>query len=113
MSHNCRFVENSANRGAIAIRNSANLTLSNSSLSNNSANGSGGALVAFDTSVALITAGSIISGNHARTDGSGGGGVYASDNSVVTIDEDTEVHGNAAEYGGGVYAGYSAQVGGH
>lgn len=112
VSHNCNFVDNSAMfGGAIAVDTNANLTLSNISLLNNSANSLGGALFVIDTSVALVTAGSIISGNIAPSQGGDGGGVFASGKGLVTINGDTKVQGNAAGIGGGVCAGGSAQVG--
>lgn len=110
-SHNCSFTHNSAGTygGAIAIETRANLTLSNSTLLNNSADTSGGALFLGDSSIAVVTAGSIVSGNHAGTQG--GGGVYARDNSFISINGDTKVQGNVAGFGGGVCATDSAQVG--
>lgn len=108
ISHNCSHVDNSASYGAaIAAGGRADLRLSNSSLSNNSADNTGGALYLLDTSVTLVTS-CIISGNHAAN--SGGAGVFAGGISLLIINGDTKVQGNSAAFGGGVWASDLAQV---
>ena len=100
---------NSVNTGG-GIFNEGTLTVSNSSLSNNSANysygggiynrnaGNGGSLTISNTT---------LSGNSANT-GYGGGGIY-NDGGTLTV-SNSSLWGNSGSNGGGIYNDYGTQT---
>jgi hypothetical protein len=100
---NCTLSGNSASQEGGAIHNYATLTVSNSTLSSNTSIGLGGA-IANDFGATLTLSGSTLSGNSA-TYGFGGGGAIATWG-TTTVSGST-LSGNSANYGGGIYTGYA------
>lgn len=129
--NNCIVTGNSANSDAGGIYNAGTLTVTNSTVSNNSTLGRdaeyGGGI--FNAST-LIVNNSTISGNAAQFEGGGiynhiystatitdstlsansagfaGGGVYARDNSTLTVINST-LSGNSTYDGGAIYNGFA------
>jgi hypothetical protein len=96
--------------GGIAI-NGAPLTISGSTITGNLINGSGAGLWANNSKVTITT--STISNNKASSCGSHlgpapsqGGGITSVGGSVLTM-SDSAIFGNSADYGGGVFVGFS------
>lgn len=83
--------------GALSVDNSANVTLSNTTLFNNAA-GSGGAICAAVNSWASITNGVRLVANQAQTSG---GAVYLQDSALVSLSHGVLVAGNSAGADGG------------
>ena len=97
----CTVSGNTASTNGGGIANLGTLTLDHSTLSNNSSSGSGGGV--FSSNSLTLTA-SAISDN---TAGGSGGGVYGAAYSSVSISGGS-VSGNSANLGGGVYSGYQS-----
>ncbi|MCI5166055.1 MAG: hypothetical protein D3903_08135, partial [Candidatus Electrothrix sp. GM3_4] len=88
--------------GGIFAANDSMVTLTSSTVSGNSASQYGGGVTAGKSTVTLIN--STVSGNTASNDG---GGIYADYSSTVTLESST-VSGNSASEGGGIMVYESA-----
>ena len=85
--------------GGVYLSASATLTLSNSTLSNNSSV-DGGAIY-IDSGGTLTVSGSTLSGNSA-TGGADGGAIYINTGGTVTVNSNSTISGNSAGFGGGI-----------
>ncbi len=94
-----------ANGGAISIAGTANLTVQNSTVSNNStANGSGGGIY-FNSTGTLTVQNSTVSGNTAGDPTNGnGGGIYVADATATVAIDNSTLAANTATNDGGNYA---------
>ena len=94
---NCIFVGNSANDGGAIYSGSDTLTISDTTLSNNTAASRGGGIYNDEGTVSVVF--SALQGNHASVDG---GGIYGSEGSLTL--SNVSVYANHAEYndGGGI-----------
>ena len=88
--------------GAIVVGVGDQLTLSNTTVSDNTASDSGGAIWT-DTGSNLLLDGSTVSGNHASGDG---GGVYIGGRATIGVSNSTLANNSAGDAGGAIY-GYS------
>jgi hypothetical protein len=84
--------------GAIRSLSSGTLTVQNSTLTGNTSQGGGGAILAWYGRVAVLN--STLSDNHALAAQSPGGGIYARQGAIVTVTNST-VNDNSAPGGGG------------
>ncbi|MCP4358984.1 MAG: DUF11 domain-containing protein [Chloroflexi bacterium] len=81
--------------------NTAELSISNSSFISNTASWNGGAIAIFDSSIVTIT-NSTLSGNSAEGANSNGGGLYSDSNGVVTLENVTLTNNTAENNGDGI-----------
>ncbi|MDL1920884.1 sortase, partial [Chloroflexi bacterium CFX5] len=95
---NSALSNNSANQNGGGIYNSGTLTVTNSALSNNSANSSGGGI--YNRNGTLTVTNSTLSGNRAAF--GDGGGIY-NDNGTLTVTNSTLSGNSAGNGGGGIY----------
>ncbi|MCP5011059.1 MAG: hypothetical protein GY942_13840, partial [Aestuariibacter sp.] len=93
----------SGNGGGIYANSSSNVSLANSTVSNNSANYGGG--ITTDNSSNVSLANSTVSNNSANYEG---GGIYAYSSNVSLAN--STVSNNSANWGGGISASYSSSV---
>ena len=90
--------------GGIGAHSSATVTLTNSTLSNNSADNNAGGIYANSSTVTLTN--STLSGNSSNNIG---GGIFTQSSSNITLINST-LSGNRANNGGGIYASSSSSV---